>query len=176
MSLGSKGVLGSLTLGGQDLSRFIPNNVSFTLASRVERDLVVGLHSIHSTYSNGSTQALLSSPILSFIDSTIPYIYLPTTACQVFEQELGLRWNETYNFYFVDETLHESLLNSNPNFTFTLGDNIESQSKVEIVLPYASFDHVMKPPILTNSTRYFPIRRATNESQYTLGRTFLQEA
>lgn len=137
---------------------------------------MVGLHSIHSTYSNGSTQALLSSPILSFIDSTIPYIYLPTTACQAFERELGLRWNETYNFYFVDETLHESLLTSNPNFTFTLGDNIESQSKVEIVLPYASFDHVMKPPILTNSTRYFPIRRATNESQYTLGRTFLQEA
>ena len=35
---------------------------------------------------------------------------------------------------------------------------------------------MMKPPLLEEDTPYFPIRRALNESQYTLGRTFLQEA
>ncbi|KAF1345448.1 hypothetical protein BDV97DRAFT_372648 [Delphinella strobiligena] len=31
-------------------------------------------------------------------------------------------------------------------------------------------------PIYANATRYFTIRRATNDTQYTLGRAFLQEA
>jgi hypothetical protein len=29
---------------------------------------------------------------------------------------------------------------------------------------------------VSNQTRYFPLQRAANDTQYTLGRTFLQEA
>ena len=111
-----------------------------------------------------------------FIDSTIPYIYLPSTACQVFEQELGLVWNATENIYFVDENLHQTLTSTNPSFTFTIGNDKQSQSTVDIVLPYSSFDLTFKSPVFSKSTPYFPIRRAANESQYTLGRVFLQEA
>lgn len=171
-----KGIFGSLTFGGYDLSRFIPNNISFALAPDISRDLVVGLQSIVLTYSNRSSEALLPSPIHTFVDSTVPYIYLPVAACQMFEDELGLVWNASYNLYFVDETLRQQLLISNPQFTFTIGNDKIGQPTVDIVLPYASFDQVMKPPILAENTRYFPIRRAINESQYTLGRTFLQEA
>ena len=48
---------------------------------------------------------------------------------------------------------------------------------IEIVLPYASFDlQVLDTyPNITNSTRYFPLRRVAKDTQYTLGRTFLQE-
>ena len=171
-----KGIFGSLTLGGYDLSRFIPNDVSFTLAPDTSRDLVVGLQSIVLTYNNRSSEALLPSPILTFIDSTVPYITLPTLACQMFERELGLVWNASYNIYVINESLHQQFLISNPRFTFTIGNDKIGQPTVDIVLPYASFDHVMKPPLLTDNTPYFPIRRAINESQYTLGRTFLQEA
>ena len=173
---GSKGIFGSLTLGGYDLSRFKPHNVSFDFAQDCERDLVVGLQSIIVTYGNGSSEALLPSPILSYIDSTIPYIYLPTAACQVFELEFGLVWNATNNVYFVDEDLHQKLLISNPQFTFTIGNDKTGQPTVNIILPYASFDQIIKPPYVEESTAYFPIRRAINESQYTLGRVFLQEA
>ena len=172
----SKGIFGSLTLGGYDLSRFKPHDVSFDFAQYIARDLVVGLQSIKVTYGNGSSEALLPSRILSYIDSTIPYIYLPTAACQVFEMELGLIWNATNKLYFVDENLHQKLLSSNPQFRFTVGNNKTSQPTVEIVLPYASFDQIIKPPFVKESTPYFPIRRANNESQYTLGRVFLQEA
>lgn len=111
-----------------------------------------------------------------FIDSTIPYIYLPSTACQVFERELGLVWNATENIYFVGENLHQTLSSENPNFTFTIGNDDQSQPTIDIVLPYSSFDLTFNSPVFSNNTPYFPIRRATNESQYTLGRTFLQEA
>ncbi|CAL8584356.1 hypothetical protein XPA_009958 [Xanthoria parietina] len=46
---------------------------------------------------------------------------------------------------------------------------------VDIILPYASFDLIAKPPLLPNATSYFPLRRG-NDSQITLGRAFLQEA
>ena len=150
--------------------------MSFNLAPDPARDLVVGLQSIIATYENGSSQTLLPSPILTFIDSTLPYIYLPAEACQIFEQEFGLVWNSTLNLYPVDEGLHETLVNANPSFKFRIGDDKDSSPVVDITLPYASFDLPANPPLLPSNTSYFPLKRAVNESQYTLGRTFLQEA
>ena len=77
--------------------------------------------------------------------------------------------------YTVDDELHKSLTVSNPTFTFSLGDSTSGPS-VPIALPYASFDLTAKPPMVPNETRYFPLLRAENETQYTLGRAFLQEA
>jgi len=73
--------------------------------------------------------------------------------------------------------MHTSLLSMNPNITFTLA-NTGGQT-LDIVLPYSAFDLTASFPVLangTNSTNYFPIRRADNDTQYTLGRVFLQEA
>ncbi|KAG6991095.1 hypothetical protein G7Y79_00057g090770 [Physcia stellaris] len=172
----SKGVFGSLTFGGYDASRFYDNGVSFKLAPDVTRDLVVGLQSIMSTFANGSIRSLLPSPILSFIDSTQPFIYLPVESCRSFEEAFGLVWNETYEVYWVDYDLHQKLLSVNPNITFGIGNTEKGGPTVEIVLPYASFDLQAMPPAAPNSTRLFPLRRAANSSQYTLGRTFMQEA
>ena len=177
--LGLKGVFGSLTFGGYDRSRFTPNNVSLSLASDVSRDLVVGLHAVTSMSSNESfTQqtSLLPTPILAFIDSTLPYIYLPTEACQKFETALGLSWSEADAMYWVNDTLHESLVASNITFTFTIGDSTVGGPTVQIVLPYASFDLEVTSPFEPSNMRYFPLQNAYNASQYTLGRAFLQEA
>lgn len=171
-----KGVFGSLTFGGYDLSRLIPNNVTFNLAPDVSRDLVVGLQSITSTAANGSTISLLPNSILTFIDSTLPYIWLPLEACEAFETAFGLTYNDTVRLYTVDDTLHQSLTARNPNFTFQIGNYRTGGPTVDIVLPYASFDLLVSYPRVLNATRYFPLRRAANDTQYTLGRTFLQEA
>ena len=165
-----------MTLGGYDSSRFIPNNVSFHLASDVSRDLVVGLKSITSKNSTGSIASLLPNSILTFIDSSWPYIYLPSAACQLFEETFGLTFDQKVGLYTVNDTLHQSLTISNPNFTFSIGDSTNGGATVDIVLPYASFDLQAAFPLVPNNTRYFPIQRAANESQYTLGRAFLQEA
>ena len=168
-----------MTFGGYDLSRFVPNNVSFSLASDISRDLVVGLQSITSSSADKSTsqpQALLPAPILTFIDSTLPYIYLPLESCQAFERAFGLYWDDTDVMYWVNDTVHQTLLSTNPNITFTIGNSEFGSPTVNITFPYASFDLEMKHPAINTTRRYFPLQRAVNDSQYTLGRTFLQEA
>ena len=149
--------------------------MSFSLAPDISRDIVVGLQSITAKDANGSTTSLLPSPILTFIDSTVPYIYLPLEACQLFEDAFGLVWNATLEMYFVNDTLHESLLAKNATFIFQIGDTTTGGPAVDIVLPYASFDLIAEYPIVDDTTRYFPLQPG-NETQYTLGRTFLQEA
>lgn len=177
---GLKEVYGSLTLGGFDTARFISNNVSFNLAPDISRDLVVGLQAITSRDANRSTYSLLASAHLTFIDSTVSEIYLPTDACRLFEQVYGLVWNTSYELYLVEEELHQNLLMRNPVFTFEISDSISNSGPdrptVEINLPYSSFDLTYKVSYELPSVRYFPIRRAKNDSQMTLGRAFLQEA
>lgn len=76
--------------------------------------------------------------------------------------------------YLIEDNVHNTLLAQNPEFTFTLGTGSET---VDIKLPYAAFDlEVSQPSIPNGTSRYFPLKRAQNSSQYTLGRVFLQEA
>ncbi|KAF2815926.1 acid protease [Mytilinidion resinicola] len=171
-------VLASLTLGGYDKSRFIPNNVSFIFAPDNERDLVVSIQDIRMTSATKSDVDLLPSPAQVYIDSTIPEIWLPLEACQAFEKNFGLVYDNTTDLYLVDDVLHSRLLAENANITFTLAQLLTGGPTVDITLPYAAFDLVALPPYrnLNKSSSYFPLRRAANATQYTLGRTFLQEA
>ena len=171
-----KKVLASLTLGGFDQSRFIPNPLSISFAPDNDRDTVVGIQSIKATNQNGTTSNLLPHGILAYVDTTIPYIWLPLEACEAFEKAFGLTWDETSELYLVDDALHTHLLAQNATIEFTLGDGVSGGQTVDITLPYASFDLIAKYPLVENTSSYFPLKRAANETQYTLGRTFLQEA
>jgi hypothetical protein len=64
----------------------------------------------------------------------------------------------------------------NPVLTFMLGNTVDGGQTVSIDLPYNAFDLQADYPIYPNATNYFPLRRASNDTQYTLGRVFLQEA
>ena len=175
------GVLASLTLGGYDTGKFIANNLTFVFAADNERDIVVGIQSIQ-TPSNVSSSPvpteLLPNPIYAYIDTTVPDIWLPIEACEVFEYEFGLVYDNATKLYTVNDTLHDALIERNASVTFNLGQGLAGGQVVQITLPYASFDLTAKPPYkgLANNTRYFPLQRAQNSSQYTLGRTFMQEA
>jgi len=67
----------------------------------------------------------------------------------------------------------------NPNITFTIANT--AGQNLDIVFPYRAFDLTATFPVLTNisnltdSVAYFPLKRADNDTQYTLGRAFLQE-
>jgi hypothetical protein len=154
--------------------------VSFPFASDNERDVVVSIQSITSTNSSKQQTSLLTSPIYSYIDSTVAEIWLPVASCLLFEKAFGLVWDPDSELYLVSDTLHNQLLATNPNITFTIAPWTQpgKTASVDIVLPYNAFDLTAKPPYQTLNTtsRYFPLRRAENEQEYTLGRTFLQEA
>ncbi|CAG8959462.1 hypothetical protein HYFRA_00001360, partial [Hymenoscyphus fraxineus] len=160
-------VPGSLVLGGYDQSKFVPNNVTFPLG--VSLDVTIQSITTNNSFS------LLDSPIQSSIDSTIPYIYLPTSTCKLFENAFGLVWNETAKLYFLNDTQHNSLLTQNPSITFRLSPE-DPASYIEISLPYSAFDLTASAPLVESPTRYFPLKRAENSTQHRIGRTFLQEA
>ncbi|SMR41706.1 unnamed protein product [Zymoseptoria tritici ST99CH_1E4] len=177
----STGVLASLTLGGYDASKFVENELEWTLGVDNDRDIVVAIQSV-STPSNVSSspvaKELLPEPIYAYVDSTIPHIWLPEESCRLFESEFGLIYDNVTNLYLVNDTLHQSLLDRDATVTFSLGQELTGGQTTQISLPYAAFDLTAKPPYkgLANDTRYFPLQQAQNATQYTLGRTFLQEA
>lgn len=161
--------------GGYDASKAGSTNMTFDLGQDISRDLTVGLQAITMT-SNETTVELLPEGILTFIDSTVSHIWLPLSVCQKFEEAFNLTWNSTVGLYLINDTLHESLLAQNANLTFKVSNTTVGGSTINITLPYESFDLTVEYPVVANRTRYFPVVRAANESQYTLGRTFLQEA
>ncbi|KAK4960849.1 hypothetical protein LTR66_012840 [Elasticomyces elasticus] len=101
-------------------------------------------------------------------------IWLPLEACQAFEAEFGLIYDNTIGLYLVNSSLHKALLTRNASVTSSLGVVTQGGNAVDIMLPYAAFDLAAHPPYrgLRNSTSYFALRRAANNTQYTLGRTF----
>ena len=155
---------------------FTPNDVNFSFAPAPTRQLVVGLKSI--TYSDAKNQnsPLLPQSILTLVDSTTPQIWLPLAACQAFEKAFGIVYDPIPNLYLVNQTVHDSLLRQNANITFELSNTLSGGPSVQITLPYASFDLEIGPPFAKNISKYFPLRRAADDTQNTLGRTFMQES
>lgn len=164
----------SLTFGGYDSTRFRGDqNLTLAGGSDEFRPMLLGIESITS-----DADILLSDPIITALDSTVAQIWLPVSACQAFESAFGLVWNETYSLYIVDDSQHAALMANNRSITFTLSTGIASSpDRLNITLPYAAFDMMAGPPLVVGNEplRYFPLKRAANETQHTLGRTFLQE-
>ncbi|KAJ4342862.1 hypothetical protein N0V95_006802 [Ascochyta clinopodiicola] len=175
-----KSVFGSLVLGGYDSTRFTPNanDFSFTFSSDPSKLLTVGVDSILATNTLKGTFSLSSGAHFSVIDSTVAQLWLPTDICTQFEEAFGLTYDANTDLYLVNDTIHSNLTTLNPTVTLKLVNSLQDTSTkyTNIQLPYAAFDLQASYPFYTNATRYFPIRRAANDSQYVLGRTLLQEA
>ncbi len=146
------------------------------MASDISHDLMVGLQSISLNNGIGNTKTLSSKSILTFIDATVPHIWLPEEVCSSFEDAFGLTYNSTIERYLVNDTLHDSLQKQNFSVSFLLSNDNTGDTFVKVTLPYSSFDLELGPPFVETTKSYFPLRRAANATQYTLGRAFLQEA
>jgi hypothetical protein len=169
-------VPGSLVLGGYDRSRATtPLTVDINID--LSRALTVGLQDILVTNSfNGTLSMITTEPILAPIDSSIAELWLPRSVCDRFEAAFGLEYDEKSGRYAVSDVTKDRLRRQNPTLTFTVGTNtLTGGNTTTIQFPYAAFDLQASFPIFANTTNYFPIRRADNESQYAIGRVFLQE-
>ncbi|KAF9736913.1 hypothetical protein PMIN06_010682 [Paraphaeosphaeria minitans] len=178
-------VFGSLTLGGYDQARFsrpsgAAQDLTFPFYTDISRDLLVGISSIKTsnTTSSESESVLLKDGIFALIDSTVPHLWLPQSVCEAFEDAFGLTWNSTSELYTLNATQHSTLSKLNPSVTFELSPElpISGGNSISIAFPYSAFDLNVSWPYAKDTTRYFPLKRASNDTQYTLGRTFLQEA
>lgn len=166
-------IFGSLVLGGYDTTRFTPNSVAFPFGADISLDFQVAIQSVTS---NMTDIPLLGTGIIAYIDTLVAEIWLPTRTCQLFEEAFGITWDSTAELYLLNDSLHETLLYKNPSVTFKLGPQVSGDS-VTIELPYFNWYQTATPALLGNSSGlYFPLKRAANDTQYVLGRTFLQSA
>lgn len=169
---------GSLTLGGYDSSRFVPNNLGFPINGTDTRSLAVQIGRIILT--TAGYNDVVDTPgqsITAVIDSTTPYMIFPDNVCAEFEFQFGITWDETSELYLVNDTQHDILSANDTSVTITIGNTQTTPGEgVNITLPYAAFNLTASPPLTTNASRYFPLKRAANDNQITLGRSFLQEA
>jgi hypothetical protein len=169
-------VFGSLVLGGYDSTRFEPNNITFPFGKDVSLDLQVAIQRI--TVS-GTADTLLSQPIISYISTLVPDIWLPSDACTMFTKIFRLSFNTSSEYFYINSTMHQENLANNPIVSFQVGPEASGPSTI-IKLPYWNFylaaQGVHFDPGTMSGTFRFPLRRASNESQYILGRAFLQSA
>jgi len=168
----------NLVLGGYNSALVKPNNVDFQMgAEEGTRDLTVSVRGIGFDTKTGGRLPLLQNGFTAVIDSAVSHYWLPLEACQAFENAFHLVYNATTGIYLLNETQHTQLQAENAAVSFTLGQDMVGGSEVTFSMPYSSFELRINEeyPLIPKWSRYFPIRRATNPSQYTLGRAFLQE-
>ncbi|TKA32929.1 hypothetical protein B0A50_01155 [Salinomyces thailandicus] len=170
---------GSLILGGYDQSRN-DDNITISLGGADNQTLGVSVQNILAENTIDGTVSLFQqpAPLIATIDSTTSQLWLPQSLCDLFASAFGLTYDSVTGLYLVNDTIHNQLQQSNPTITFTIGPNTTETDSINtnIVFHYAAFDLQAGIPIYNSSTNYFPLRVAANESQYTLGRAFLQEA
>jgi hypothetical protein len=168
---------GSLVFGGYDQSHFEPNNVTFPFDANDSRKPSVSIQSIVTQNGESIPVGMLpDGPVYSLIDFAEPQMWLPVSTCNVFARVFNLTYDNNTDLYLVDTDTRSRLLDQNPSITFGLGKTANPGERVNVVLPYSAFDQQVSYPVYANATNYFPIRRAYNDTQYTIGRTFFQEA
>lgn len=185
----------SLTLGGVDLNRFVSNDVSFEMASGFKPVVSVNGITVSSdplstsiTKPNWTQEPLSllgsSQAELFTIDSSTPFLWLPEKVCDAFALAFNLTYNDTLQLYLYSNFTGPSVLTDwNMTFTFALADLPGASKTVDINFPYDAFNQQLSFPFpALNATfsspavNYFPLRKASNNTQYTIGRMFLQEA
>ncbi len=72
-------ILGSLTLGGYDSARFMPNGASFPFGPDSNQDLLVGLESM--SFDDTDT-SFFWTEIFVFLNSSDPDMWLPISICE----------------------------------------------------------------------------------------------
>lgn len=204
-ALNGTGSPSSLTFGGYDANRFRPHSEIFYMQDGIPVVNVRGIQawkpSVDSvpTHWNSTSEVLVrvNDSITAIIDTTTPYIWLPSAICDRFAAAFNLTWDEKSSFYRLGNTTEENnaqynnfYLNTDLNFTFSLsdvsnndtfGDPLNQDGVVNITVPMAAFIQPMDFPfadIKFGESRipFFPLRRALNDSILILGRSFMQEA
>lgn len=140
-----------------------------------ERPLTVALQSIVVTNSFNGTISLSNTALLVPIDSSVSDLWLPRSICDRFASAFGLQYIAQTNRYILSSETNERLKKLSPVLSFTIGTQLVEGTTIVVQLPYAAMDLQASTPIFANTINYFPIRRAANDSQYMIGRAFLQE-
>ena len=203
----SSGTVASLTLGGYDKLRYEPHDTTFSLdpVTRLPtvrvRGITARVPSIEQVPSKNWTSTerslvAMDDSIIAVIDSSTPFLWLPTEVCERFAAALNLTWREDLGVYVFSDGAQYTQYQTDTalSFTFTLssyqnadnfGQPFNTPGVVNITIPSAAFAQLLRYPFKNviqfqaSSVPYFPLKRSTkqgNNNQYIIGRVFMQEA
>lgn len=173
-SKGSLKIPASLTLGGYDQGR-TGESLKVPINDDDDRPLTVAVRKITASASLKGDIELSATPFLAPIDSSVTDLWLPRSICDEFEAAFGLQYNEETNRYIIAHANSTLLQQKSPSLNFTISSQLTDGTNVTFQLPYSAFDLQAGFPIFADTINYFPIRRAANNSQFMIGRVFLQE-
>ncbi|TGJ83066.1 hypothetical protein E0Z10_g5715 [Xylaria hypoxylon] len=200
---GARGIPMSLTLGGYDANRFESHDVRFSLNATTRqpqvlvRAITASVSDIGQAPTEWSGQSITLSSfnesMTAMIDSSTPYLWLPTAVCDRFASALNLTWNETFGLYLFSGDDNLERYRSAPDLSFTfvfssadntgsLGSPTNMSGIVNITVSANAFIQSLQYPFMNlidygaPAIPYFPLKRAENGSQLIIGRSFLQEA
>jgi hypothetical protein len=199
---GVSGTPASLTLGGYDVNRFEPHEVTFSIDKDIRlpqarlRGIVATVPSADKAPAAwGATSRTLVSmndSLVATIDSSTPYLWLPGVICDRFAEALGLAWNETFGLYLFknNEQYLEFQKRDSLSFTFALssyqnlddfGQPFNTPGVVNITVSSAAFALTVQFPFgpmkfKDPAVPYFPLMKATGNHAIVIGRAFMQEA
>ncbi|CAO2657587.1 Nn.00g037130.m01.CDS01 [Neocucurbitaria sp. VM-36] len=169
-------VFGSLVLGGYDSTRFEPNNLTFPFGADISLDFQVAIQRITA---NNTNDGLLTTPIISYISTLVPDIWLPIEACNAFQRAFHLSYSLDTEVFYANSSQHALNLASNPVVSFGVGPEVSGAS-INISMPYWNFYLAAKDAdgvsTIEEGGFRFPIRRASKDTEFILGRAFLQSA
>lgn len=170
-------MLGSLVLGGYDAARYDPKRaVGVTLpggSSGEDPTLQVRVPAIQITTGPQSTPETISDgPFSANIDSTLPFLWLPTRTCEAFERRYNLTANDD-GLYGVDEDFLKE--HGGDVLTLQIANNQDSREIANIAMPIQALYQSAAPPFANNTKNYLAVRKAPKQT-FVLGRAFLQYA
>ncbi|PQE05636.1 Peptidase aspartic protein [Rutstroemia sp. NJR-2017a BBW] len=187
---------GSLVLGGYDESRVLEpiitqpsSNGTFPLSLV---DLSIVISEGYSPFSfNGTKSGLLfnkgtaaaSNDVLPVnIDPSVPYLYLPSSTCDILASYLPITYEPSLRLYLWNTTspLYKPITTSPSFLSFNLSTSTVDSANIQV--PFSLLTLNLTGPLSNTSepTPYFPCQPSTLPSfstpVWTLGRAFLQAA
>jgi hypothetical protein len=182
MALDGRGSFGSLVLGGYDERRMMRNDIMFPFHEDVLQVHTVWVENItwmDSLKGNHSFD-LSRTNFTTHIDSSRPFIYLPPSIYDDLIENINIPYDNETDTLHLSSAKQMELKKQNLGISFTLAPlnrGSAGSSSVTITLPFESLILEMSFPASkkrNQSEWYVPIRKATDPSQYVLGRAFFQ--
>ncbi|KAI8957022.1 hypothetical protein F5Y11DRAFT_361193 [Daldinia sp. FL1419] len=184
-------VPGSLWVGGYDRNRAVSDMLSIPIPDPFTKfsgaplaDISINVVKGSSPFPWNSKGGLLASGNSSIggqlglaIDPCLPYLNLPRSTCDAIAAEIPVKLDDGLGLYLWDTASpdYTRIIQSPSVLTFTFVDPDSNLHKVNISVPFSHLNLTLDEPLVDKPTPYFPCNAASN-SEYTLGRAFLQDA
>jgi hypothetical protein len=162
-------------LGGYDRGRIQAKSTATFGISNQTNELLVNVAAININWNDEPPASSPANVFPAVIDSTLPYMELPTQVCDFFAEKFNLTEDNGTNIYFANSGIADTNSRRTSSISFVLQDAYHGSGQTTITFPYDAFNSTLHWSWGNSEPRIiFPMRKMNKTA--VLGRAFLQEA